>query len=127
MSVSSTMAVLSTTVLSSNHDYENLDINNINAENYKDYLDSSDFETRAKVAELSYGLLELVDDPHWYVRKQVAKQGYGLGLLVDDPDEDVRVEVAKHGFGLNTLKNDESRYVQAEAKLQLARLTNKTN
>lgn len=121
MSVSSTMAVLSTTVLSSNHDYENLDINNINAENYKDYLYSSDFETRAKVAELGYGLLELVDDPHWYVRKQVAKQGYGLGLLVDDPDEDVRVEVAKHGFGLNILKNDESRYVQAEAKLQLAK------
>lgn len=121
MSVSSTMAVLSTTVLSSNHDYENLDINNINAENYKDYLDSSDFETRDKVAELGYGLLELVDDPHWYVRKQVAKQGYGLGLLVDDPDEDVRVEVAKHGFGLDILKNDESRYVQTEAKLQLAK------
>ena len=127
MSVSSTMAVLSSTVLSSDNDYEHLDIKNINSENYKDYIDSSDFEIRAKVAELGYGLLELVDDPHWYVRKQVAKQGYGLGLLVDDPDEDVRVEVAKHGFGLNTLKNDESRYVQAEAKLQLARLTNKTN
>ena len=127
MSVSSTMAVLSTTVLSSNKDYKHLDFNDINAENYKNYLDSSDFETRAKVAERGYALLELVDDPHWYVRKQVAKQGYGLGLLVNDTDEDVRVEVAKHGFGLNTLKNDESRYVQAEAKLQLARLTHKTN
>ena len=121
MSVSSTMAVLSTTVLSSNTDYERLDIKNINAENYKDYLDSSDFETRAKIAELGYGLKELVDDPNWYVRKQVAKQGYGLGLLVDDPDEDVRVEVAKHSFGLDILKNDESLYVQAEAKLQLAK------
>lgn len=121
MSVSSTMAVLSSTVLSSNNNYEHLNINDINAENYKDYLDSSDFETRAKVAELGYGLLELVDDPHWYVRKQVAKQGYGLGLLIDDPDEDVRVEVAKHGFGLDILKNDQSKYVQAEAKLQLSK------
>ena len=99
MFVSSTMAVLSTTVLSSHKDYERLNINDINTENYKDYLDISDFETRAKVAEL----------------------GYGLGLLVDDPDEDVRVEVAKHGFGLDILKNDESRHVQAEAKLQLAK------
>lgn len=124
MSVSSTMAVLSTNVLSSHNDYERLNINDINAENYKDYLDDSDFETRAKVAELGYGLKELVDDPNWFVRKQVAKQGYGLGLLVDDPDEDVRVEVAKHGFGLDILKNDESRYVQAEAKLQLAKKRN---
>ena len=121
MSVSSTIAVLSTTVLSSGRDYEFLDIKDINAENYKDYLDSSDFETRAKVAELGYGLKELVDDPNWFVRKQVAKQGYGLGLLVDDPDEDVRVEVAKHGFELNTLKKDESDYVRAEAKLQLSK------
>lgn len=121
MSVSSTMAVLSTTVLSSHNNYEHLDINDINAENYKDYLNCSDFETRAKVAELGYGLKELVDDPHWYVRKQVAKQRYGLGLLINDPDEDVRVEVAKHGFGLDILKNDESQYVQAEAKLQLAK------
>ena len=121
MSVSSTIAILSSTVLSSHNKYKRLNINDINAENYKDYIDSSDFEIRAKVAELDYGLLELVDDPHWYVRKQVAKQGYGLGLLVDDPDEDVRVEVAKHGFGLDILKNDESRYVQAEAKRQLAK------
>ena len=64
MSVSSTMAVLSTNVLSSHNDYERLNINDINAENYKDYLDSSDFKTRAKIAELGYGLLELVDDPH---------------------------------------------------------------
>lgn len=99
MSVSSTIAVLSTTVLSSHNDYKLLDINDINAENYKNYIDSSDFETRAKVAEL----------------------GYGLGLLIDDPDEDVRVEVAKHGFGLNTLKNDESDYVRAEVKLQLSK------
>ena len=99
MSVSSTMAVLSTTVLSSHNDYKRLDINDINAENYKDYIDSSDFETRAKVAELGYGLKE----------------------LVDDPDEDVRVEVAKHSFGLDILKNDESLYVQAEAKLQLTK------
>ena len=41
--------------------------------------------------------------------------------LLSNPDEDVRVEVAKHGFGLDILKNDESRYVQAEAKLQLAK------
>ena len=121
MSVSSTIAILSTTVLSSHKNYKRLDINDINAENYKDYLNSSDFEIRAKVAELGYGLKELVDDPNWYVRKQVAKQGYGLGLLVDDPDEDVRVEVAKHGFGLNTLKNDESDYVRAEVKLQLSK------
>jgi len=121
MSVSSTIAVLSATVLSSHNKYKRLDTNDINAENYKDYLISSDFETRAKVAELGYGLKELVDDPNWYVRKQVAKQGYGLGLLIDDPDEDVRVEVAKHGFGLDILKNDESRYVQAEVKLQLSK------
>ena len=121
MSVSSTIAVLSTTVLSSGRDYEFLDIKDINANNYKTYLSDSDFEIRVKIAELGYGLLELVDDPHWYVRKQVAKQGYGLGLLVDDPDEDVRVEVAKHGFGLNTLKNDESDYVRAEVKLQLSK------
>ena len=121
MSVSSTMAVLSTTVLSSHNDYERLDINDINANNYKTYLSDSDFRIRAKVAELGYGLKELVDDPNWFVRKQVAKQGYGLGLLVDDPDEDVRVEVAKHGFGLNTLKKDESDYVRAEAKLQLSK------
>lgn len=121
MSVSSTIAILSSTVLSSHNHHERLDINDINAENYKDYLNSSDFETRAKIAELGYGLKELIDDPNWFVRKQVAKQGYGLGLLVDDPDEDVRVEVAKHGFGLDILKNDESLYVQAEAKLQLAK------
>lgn len=121
MSVSSTIAVLSTTVLSSGRDYEYLNIKDINADNYKKYLSDSDFRTRAKVVELGYGLKELVDDPHWYVRKQVAKQGYGLGLLVDDPDEDVRVEVAKHGFGLNTLKNDESDYVRAEVKLQLSK------
>lgn len=121
MSVSSTIAVLSSTVLSSHNNYERLDINDINAENYKDYLNRSDFETRAKIAELGYGLKELVNDPNWFVRKQVAKQGYGLGLLVDDPDEDVRVEVAKHGFGLNTLKNDESDYVRAEVKLQLSK------
>ena len=117
MSVYSTMTILSSTILSSQDKYKTLDIKNINAENYKKYLNSSDFETRAKVAELGYGLQELVDDPHWYVRKQVAKQSYGLGLLIDDPDEDVRVEVAKHGFGLDTLKNDESEYVQAEVKL----------
>ena len=121
MSVSSTIAILSSTILSSHTKHETLDMNDINAENYKKYLNSSDFETRAKVAELGYGLKELVDDPHWFVRKQVAKQGYGLGLLIDDPDEDVRVEVAKHGFGLDILKNDESQYVQAEAKLQLAK------
>lgn len=121
MSVSSTIAILSSTVLSSNHNHKNLDINDINSENYKEYLNNSDFKTKAKVAELGYGLLELVDDPHWFVRKQVAKQGYGLGLLVNDPDEDVRVEVAKHGFGLDTLKNDESEYVQAEVKLQLSK------
>ena len=108
MPVSSTMAILSSTILSSHSKHETLDIKNINAENYKEYLNS-------------YGLLELVDDPHWFVRKQVAKQGYGLGLLVNDPDEDVRVEVAKHGFGLDTLKNDESEYVQAEVKLQLSK------
>ena len=121
MSVSSTMAILSSTILSSQSKHKTLDINNINAENYKNYLDSSDFETRAKVAELGYGLSELVDDPNWFVRKQVAKQGYGLGLLIDDPDEDVRVEVAKHGFGLDILKDDESEYVQAEVKLQLSK------
>lgn len=121
MSVSSTIAILSSTILSSHANHETLDINDINAENYKEYLNNSDFKTRAKVAELGYGLQELVDDPHWYVRKQVAKQGYGLGLLIDDPDEDVRVEVAKHGFGLDTLKNDESEYVQAEVKLQLSK------
>lgn len=121
MPVSSTMAILSSTILSSHSKHETLDIKNINAENYKEYLNSSDFRTRAKVAELGYGLLELVDDPHWFVRKQVAKQGYGLGLLVNDPDEDVRVEVAKHGFRLDTLKNDESEYVQAEVKLQLSK------
>ena len=121
MSISSTIAILSSTILSSNNNYNHLDIKDINAKNYKDYLNSSDFETRAKVAELAYGLKELVDDPHWFVRKQVAKQGYGLALLIDDPDEDVRVEVAKHGFGLDILKNDESQYVQSEVKLQLAK------
>lgn len=121
MSVSSTIAVLSTTVLSSHNKHEHLNIKDINANNYKKYLSDSDFKTRAKVAELGYGLKELVDDPNWFVRKQVAKQGYGLGLLVDDPDEDVRVEVAKHGFGLNILKNDESDYVRAEVKLQLSK------
>lgn len=121
MSVSSTITILSSTILSSHVNHETLDINNINAENYKEYLDSSDFETRAKIAELGYGLSELVDDPNWFVRKQVAKKGYGLGLLIDDPDEDVRVEVAKHGFRLDILKNDKSQYVQAEAKLQLAK------
>ena len=99
MSVSSTIAILSSTVLSSHNHHERLDINDINAENYKDYLNSSDFETRAKIAE----------------------QGYGLGLLVDDPDEDVRVEVAKHSFGLNTLRDDKSDYVRAEVKLQLSK------
>lgn len=121
MSVSSTIAVLSSTVLSSHNKYKHLDIKDINANNYEKYLSDSDFRTRAKVAELGYGLKKLVDDPNWYVRKQVAKQGYGLGLLVNDPDEDVRVEVAKHGFGLNTLKNDESDYVRAEVKLQLSK------
>lgn len=121
MSVSSTISMLSSIVLSYHKDYERLDIKDINSKNYKDYLNNSDFKIRAKVAELGYGLLELVDDPHWFVRKQVAKQGYGLGLLINDPDKDVRVEVAKHGFELNILKNDKSEYVRAEAKLQLAR------
>lgn len=38
MSVSSTIAVLSATVLSSHNKHKRLDTNDINAENYKDYL-----------------------------------------------------------------------------------------
>lgn len=121
MSVSSTIAILASTILSSRANHKTLDINDINANNYQKYLNSSNFRTRAKVAELGYGLQKLVDDPNWFVRKQVAKQGYGLGLLIDDLDEDVRVEVAKHGFGLEILKHDDNEYVRAEAKLQLSK------
>lgn len=61
---------------------------------------------------------DIQDTRIWAKKKSAELQ---FKQLLNDPDEDVRVEVAKHGFGLDILKNDKSRYVQAEAKLQLAK------
>lgn len=121
MSVSSTMAVLSTVLLGGSKTITQSDVDNMSESELKDYLNGQDFLTKIEIAKKGIGLKHLIFDSHFLVRKEVAKQGFGLGLLIDDPDEDVRVEVAKHGFGLDKLKDDESEYVLSEVKLQLAR------